>query len=115
MLQKIKTMLGFASKAGKLSCGQEQVIRSVRMQKAHLVILALDVSEASKKKIRDKCTYYEVAWIELLDRADLSKCIGKTDKTCVAINDQGFAETILRYYEEMQSRAIEEFKGGVNR
>ncbi len=102
MLQKIKSLLGFASKAGKISSGGEQVIRSVRMGKAWLVILAEDVSENSKKRIKDKCKYYEVELIEIMQRDELSKCIGKKNKTCVAINDKGFAESIMKNYEAIQ-------------
>ncbi len=102
MLQKIKTLLSFASRAGKIASGQEQVVKSVRMGKAYLVIMAEDVSDASKKKITDKCKYYEVDLLEIMQRDELSKCIGKTNKTCVAINDKGFAESIIKNYQAIQ-------------
>lgn len=105
MLQKIKAMMGFASKSGKISYGHEQVIRAVRSGKGRLVIVAEDVSEASLKKLTDKCNFYDVEMIKLLQRDELSKCIGKDERTCVAINDKGFADTILKYYEAMQRRS----------
>ncbi len=102
MLQKIRTLLSFASRAGKIASGTEQVIKSVRMGKTYLVVMAEDVSNASKKKLKDKCKYYEVELIEIMQRDEISKCIGKINKTCVAINDSGFAESIMKYYVAMQ-------------
>ncbi len=102
MLNKIKTLMGFASKSGNISSGQEQVVRAVRMGKAKLVIMALDVSNNSRKMLKDKCTYYGVDLIEIMEREEISKCIGKKNKTCVSINESGFAESIMKNYLLMQ-------------
>ncbi len=101
MLEKIKSLIGFATRSGNISSGQEQVINSIRNGKAYLVIISKDISEGSRKKLRDKCKYYEVDFIELMERDELSKCIGKTNKTCVSINDEGFKNSILKEYEKI--------------
>ncbi len=106
MLKKIKSLMGFASKSGNISSGQEQVIRSVRMGKAKLVIMALDVSDNSRKMLKDKCKYYGVELIEIMEREEISKCIGKKNKTCVSINDSGFAESIMKNYLLMQENSV---------
>ncbi len=102
MLQKLKTLIGFASKSGNISIGQEQVLRAIRSGKACLLIVAEDVSDGSKKKLKNKSKFYEIEYIELMHRDELSKCIGKVSKTCITINDKGFAESIKKQYDLMQ-------------
>lgn len=107
--------MGFAARSGKISSGQEQVINSIRNGKAKLVILADDTSDSSKKKIRDKCNYYGVDCIEIMDRDELSKCVGKIAKTCISINDDGFMQSIIKEYEKLNIRGKEADKGGAIR
>ena len=51
MNNKILTLLGFASKAGKLSFGMDMSIASIKAGKSSLVVAAFDVSDKSKKEI----------------------------------------------------------------
>jgi len=82
--------LGLAMKAGKVKTG-ESVIDSIRKKKAYLVIICNDASEASKKTIIDKCSYYSVEYVLVDDSDLLSKAIGKSNRKAVSIMDKGFA------------------------
>ena len=44
---KALTLLGFASKAGKLSFGADAALKSLKEKKAKLIVAACDVSEKS--------------------------------------------------------------------
>lgn len=107
-MNKIKSLLGFAAKAGKLFSGTDRVIEAVRFGKAELLVLAEDASAPSAKKFKDKAAYYDVPLIELMSAEELSKCIGKINRVCVAIVDKGFAASILREYEKTSLEVVKD-------
>ncbi len=98
MKKKCKTLLGFATRAGKTFSGVEQVLKAVRSGKARLVVVAEDASEASKKKIQDKAAYYGIDCIYIETVDVISSIIGKSNRVCVAIIDQHFADCIMKEY-----------------
>ena len=60
MLNKqVASLLGLAMRARKLATG-ESALKAVQSQQAHLVFIASDASDNTKKKYIDKCTYYHV-------------------------------------------------------
>lgn len=95
MSDKTLTLLGFASKARKLSYGFASVLESLNQNKVRLIVAASDLSEktlkeaiyhAEKKKI-------EVLTLKTADIFVLSKAIGRKCGI-VAVNDDGFAKAI---------------------
>lgn len=99
-MNKIRSLIGFAAKAGKVCSGADRVLGAVRYGKAELLILATDASPQSAKRFKDKAGYYGVPLIEVLSSEELSKAIGKTNRMCVAIMDKGFATGILKIIDE---------------
>ncbi|CCV65629.1 MAG: ribosomal L7Ae/L30e/S12e/Gadd45 family protein [Paracholeplasma sp.] len=83
--------LGIANSARKLVSGTDFVVDAIRSNKAKLVFLANDASDNTKKKVRDKASFYGVEIIEDFDTNSLSKEIGKKNIKAIAIIDQGFA------------------------
>ncbi|MED4211143.1 YlxQ family RNA-binding protein [Priestia megaterium] len=88
------SFLGLANRARKLISGEELVVREVRKQKAKLVLLASDASENTKKKVTDKCSYYNVSVKIVSDRYTLGQAIGKDARVVVAVMDEGFAKKL---------------------
>ncbi len=88
------SFLGLANRARKLISGEELVVREVRKQKAKLVLLASDASENTKKKVADKCSYYNVSVKIVPDRYTLGQAIGKDARVVVAVMDEGFAKKL---------------------
>ncbi|WP_412990195.1 L7Ae/L30e/S12e/Gadd45 family ribosomal protein [Pediococcus siamensis] len=93
--QRFINLLGLAQRAGKLITGEAQVLQSIRGQKAKLVVISTDIGQATRKKISDKCTTYQVSLLTFMDRNVLSQAIGQP-RTAVAIEDQGFAKALLK-------------------
>lgn len=94
MLNKdVLSLLGLASRARKISCG-DVLLKDIRSQQVFLVIIAQDASENTKKKYTDKCSYYgrDVLIDGTID--DLSAAIGKSNRVAVGIKDKGFADKI---------------------
>lgn len=94
---KSLSQLGMAMRAGKLITGDEIVLKAVRHKQAHLVILAGDASENTKKKFRDKCSTYGIQLAEVFDREQLGKAIGKPERVVLAVTDAQFGKMIASH------------------
>ena len=94
MKDKKMNMLGIAMKAGRLVAGEEMVLESVKSRKAHLVIVAADASDNTKKLFKDKCRFYHVPVMEYGTKAELGWAIGKAERSSIAIEDKGLAEVL---------------------
>ena len=94
-------MLGFASKAGKLSCGMAAAQDAMQKKKACLALAASDISQKSKKEIRFFAEKNSVGFAELnrFDSQELSRSIGRKCGI-VTINDSGFADAFMKAYDE---------------
>ena len=100
MTDKILTLLGFASKAGKVIFGTSACVVSIKHKKVSLVILAGDISENSEEKIVRICVNANVPYIKILDRDALSAAVGKSNKTVLGIADNNFSKKILEYIDK---------------
>ena len=89
--EKTLSLLGLAMRAGRLVTGEELTIKDIQKNKSAFVFIAADASDNTRKKITDKCTYYEVPWNDELFEAEISQAIGRK-RMIVGVNDQGFAK-----------------------
>jgi ribosomal protein L7Ae-like RNA K-turn-binding protein len=87
-----ENLLGLAARAGKVISGEELVVKSIQKQNAKIVLLSKDASENTKKKVTDKCLFYNIDFVWIEDRNALGKAIGKEQRVVVAVNDQGFSK-----------------------
>ena len=65
---KVLSLIGLATKAGKTVSGEFSTEKSVKTGKGLLVIVAEDASENTKKKFRNMCSFYlmlGVSWMLL--------------------------------------------------
>ena len=62
-------------RSGNVSYG-ETLIEDIRKNKVFTVIISTDMGETSKKKIVDKCTFYQIPYFTILDKESLSKAVG---------------------------------------
>ena len=98
-ISRLRGMIGFAMRAGKVIIGTEQVTVGMKRKgsdRIRIALVAADASKGTKKKIRTKGEFYgiEVKEIEL-DTATLGSLLGKTyGPATVAICDDGFAKEI---------------------
>ena len=89
--------IGLARKAGKMIVGTDAVFDEIRKRKVLIVLCAKDVSDNTKKKISDCCTYHNVKlYCSDLSKNDLGHAIGKSYAACVGITDQNLSELISR-------------------
>jgi len=86
--------LGIAYKARLLVYG-EALIEAIRSKKAKIVIIATDASANSQKKIINKCLFYEVDYLIVATKQQLSLKISKANVAAVAILDKNLAKKII--------------------
>ena len=94
--KKIYSLLGLCMRAGKLRGGEMAVEDTIRSGNAFLVIVSEDASDNTKKKFRDKCSFYKVPIVFFGNKNELGHAIGKDVRTSLAITDKGFSESLRK-------------------
>ena len=87
--------MGLATKAGKVVSGEYMTAKTVREGQVHLVIVAMDASDNTKKKFRNTCEFYQVPIYFYSDKVSLGKSMGKEFRASLGILDKGFAQGII--------------------
>lgn len=104
-MNKFLSQLGMAKRAGKLVLGEENILNAIRSKQAKIVFIAEDASPNTKKRIMDKCSYYEISCKQIGSRDELGNSIGKQATGVIAIKDEGFAkmfQAILKNLSEVK-------------
>lgn len=91
---RVLSLISLSKKSGNLGSGEEMVLEAIRSEKAHLVIVAGDASENTKKKFRDKTEYFGVPMVIFSDKDTLGRAIGKEFCASLAIMDGGLAKAV---------------------
>ena len=100
------SMLGIARKSGNLSVGFEAVITAVKRKKAHLVVIASDISEKTEKELRfhAKDTKTEIIRISQ-DIFEVSNAIG-TKAGVISVDDEGLAQAAKKRFETKEDTSL---------
>jgi len=91
---KVQGMIGLCIKARKVSYGSDGVKKSIRSQKAKLVLLCDNASQRSKKDVNDICNHYQVEVICDNFTDMFYQLTSKDVMKVMSINDEGFAREI---------------------
>ena len=94
---KAISMISLATKAGKTVSGEFCTEKEVKSGRAHLVIVAGNASDNTKKKFRNMCEFYEVPIYFYKDKDTLGHALGKEFRASLAVLDEGFAKGILKH------------------
>lgn len=96
--KRLRGMLGFAMRAGKLVIGTESVCKAMAASKGapRLVLISADASDGTKKKLLTKSEFYEIKAVQINMSADeLGSLIGKSfAPMAVGVTDDGFSREI---------------------
>ena len=104
---KTLALLGFASKARKLSFGTHATMYAITSKKAKLVCAAEDISAKSVKELKFNASKNNIPVIILkgIDTSLVSHTVGKSCGI-LAVNDDGFAKALLEKQGEMEEGGI---------
>ncbi len=93
---KVASLLGLATKAGKVSSGEFMTEKMIKSGKAYLVMIAEDASDNTKKKFQNMCDFYEVPIYFFSEKVSLGHAMGKELRASLAVVDEGFAKAIKK-------------------
>lgn len=96
MNNKLLSLLGFATKARKLSFGASAAKTAIQSGKARLVVISFEISPKSQKEIFFHAEKQGVKTM-LLDDIDIITLSNAVGRKCgvLSVNDSSFAEAIL--------------------
>ncbi len=89
--EKIKALLGFAQKAGKIISGDDMVIAGMKKKQVFFIVLAQDASDYVKKEVLYHIDKYQVPYIMGFDKVELGLVIGKSPRAVLGVTDKNFA------------------------
>lgn len=104
---KALSMLGIATKAGKIVTGEFSTEKAVKEGKACIVVIAADASDNTKKKFRNMCDYYHVTMKEFADKDLLGKACGKEFRASLAVTDTGLAKAIEKHIDSYDNLEVQ--------
>lgn len=94
--EKVYGLLGLSMKAGKVVFGTESCIDMINKRKIKLLILAEDSSERTINNFKQKAQDNELPVYIFGNKFELSKAIGKENKTVLGVKDKNLAEAIKK-------------------
>lgn len=97
---KVLSLIGLATKAGKTASGEFATEKAVKSRKAHFVFIAQDASDNTKKKFQNMCGYYKVPCYCLESREMLGRAVGKEFRASLAVLDENFTRAIVEELEK---------------
>ena len=104
MRDRVLSLLGLAAKAGKIESGNFAAEKAVKGFRAYLVILAEDAQKNTEKSFGNMCSFYEVPLRHHGTKESLGNAIGKEYRSCVAVTDKGFAESMIKLLGSEEER-----------
>ena len=98
---KVLSLLGLATKAGKVASGEFSTEKSVKTGKGFLVLVADDASQNTRKKFQNMCDFYEVPIYFIANKEELGRFCGKEFRASLAVQDENFAKAMLKELQKL--------------
>ena len=95
--KKVLSYIGLGTKAGNIASGEFSTEKAVKNGTAHLVIVAGDASDNTKKMFYNMCKFYEVPLYFYGTKDELGHAIGKAMRSSLAITDDNFAKSVTKH------------------
>lgn len=100
MNDKLKSILGLARKANKLSLGYDPVLEVIEKKIAKLVIFSSDASSKTVDNIKRKAKSNNIYTVNIkYDMNFINSALGKKCAV-ISVNDEGFSKKIKSLIEE---------------
>ena len=98
---KVLSLLGLATKAGKVASGEFSTEKSVKTGTGFLVLVADDASQNTRKKFQNMCDFYEVPIYFIANKEELGRFCGKEFRASLAVQDENFAKAMLKELQKL--------------
>lgn len=101
---KVLSLLGIATKAGKVVSGETATETAIKNYEAWVVIIATDASDNTKKHFTDMCKYRDIPFFCYGTKEELGRAIGKDYRSNLALTDRGLSKAIIEKLESNCSK-----------
>ena len=95
-MDRIESMLGLATRAGRTVSGLYLVKEAVCCGRACLVIVAEDAETNTRKTLENKCGSFHVPIRYHGNKETLGAATGKEYRSCAAVLDAGFTQSLIK-------------------
>lgn len=97
MEERVASYIALANKAGKVVSGSDMVGEILKKSRdiPKIILIASDVSEDIGNKMRGMAAHYGVAHATLFDKERYGSLLGKSMRSVLAVQGQGFAEKLI--------------------
>ena len=99
-MDKILGMLGLANRAGKVFSGGFAAEKALTGGDAKLVLISSDAKKNTVGTFVSKCEFYHVPLRYYSTKEELGHALGKGERSCLAVTDEGFARSLLKLLDE---------------
>ena len=96
---KFLNMVGLCARAGKCLYGETGCLSGIRSGKVRLMLMDEAVSENTRKRFADACTFRNVPLLSVTERT--ASAAGKPGRKLIAVADQNFASALLKLYRSL--------------
>ncbi|MBR1599594.1 MAG: ribosomal L7Ae/L30e/S12e/Gadd45 family protein [Lachnospiraceae bacterium] len=103
---KALSMLGIATKAGKVVTGEFSTEKAVKEGRAFLVVVAENASDNTKKKFQNMCNYYQTSICFFSDKVSLGNACGKEFRASLALVDEGLAKAVKKQIDILDNLEV---------
>ena len=102
MNDKLTGLLGLSRRAGHLACGFDAAAGLLKARRAHLVLLARNLSDKTEKELRFASRNHPSPFLRLsLTKEELGRILGlKKPVGVLALEDRGFAASLIKLAEQ---------------
>ena len=110
-MNRVFSMIGMATKAGKTVSGEFATEKAVKTSKAFLVIVSEEASDNTKKMFTNMCEFYEVPIAFYGDKDALGHAIGRQMRASLAVTDAGLANGVNVYANKCTNKGVADSLG----
>ena len=100
---KFRSYMGFAARSKNIQVGYNTALMLIAKRRVKLLIIATDVGDNTKSKLTQKCVTNNIKYRVFGEASELSHMTGNVDRGVFAIVDKGFAESICKEIDLIQS------------
>ena len=101
--QKLRGLLGLATRAGQMLIGSGRALEHVRQEKSNLVFLDETASDNTRKRFTDACQSHQ-ADCKVLSKGVLGQAIGKPGTMVAAVLPGGIADKLSEAMKNLDNK-----------
>ena len=103
LLNYLASLLGMARKSASFIAGSNAVLDALtRNTSLAVVLLAADISPQIGGKIRNKAGHRQIKVVELFDKAELGRILGRAERSVVGLPEGKLADAFLKDLQRYQ-------------